>query len=166
LKKTLANTPPVCLGRAALRRGFTLTELLITIAIILTVAALAVPAVVQSLYSAKVSRATGDIPIVLYHHERYDGSGYPKGLAGEEIPLNARIFAVADVYDALISDRPYRAGLSKEQVLLYLREKAGTQFDPSVVQAMIEVLSEEERRLEAERKPAHLATPETSPFSQ
>jgi putative nucleotidyltransferase with HDIG domain len=92
------------------------------------------------------------IPIVLYHHERYDGSGYPKGLVGNEIPLNARIFAVADVYDALISDRPYRAGLSKEQVLLYLREKAGTQFDPSVVQAMIEVLSEEERRLEAERE--------------
>ena len=72
-----------------------------------------------------------DIPYC--HHEKWDGSGYPRGLEGEEIPLAARIFAVADVYDALRSDRPYRAAWSEERTLEYIRSQAGTHFDPTVV---------------------------------
>ncbi|MDR7414843.1 MAG: HD domain-containing phosphohydrolase [Armatimonadota bacterium] len=76
------------------------------------------------------------------HHERWDGSGYPRGLRGEEIPLAARIFAVVDVYDALTSDRPYRRAWSHEQAVAYLREQAGRQFDPRVVEAFLQVLEE------------------------
>ena len=76
------------------------------------------------------------------HHERWDGSGYPRGLRGEEIPLGARIFAVVDVYDALTSDRPYRRAWSHEQAVAYLREQAGKQFDPKVVEAFLQVLEE------------------------
>ena len=71
------------------------------------------------------------------HHERWDGRGYPRGLKGEEIPLVARIFAVVDVWDALRSDRPYRAGWPEAEVLEYLRQGAGTQFDPQVVEAFL-----------------------------
>lgn len=78
-----------------------------------------------------------DIP--LCHHERWDGSGYPRGLKGEEIPLAARIFAVADVWDALTNDRPYRPAWSKEEARAYLREQAGRQFDPKVVEALFEL---------------------------
>lgn len=74
-----------------------------------------------------------DIPS--YHHERWDGQGYPNGLAGEEIPLGARIFAVIDVWDALTSDRPYRKAWSVEAALQYIRKNAGKHFDPQVVQA-------------------------------
>ncbi|MCL4506671.1 MAG: PAS domain S-box protein [Chloroflexi bacterium] len=73
-----------------------------------------------------------DIPY--YHHEKWDGSGYPLGLRGENIPLAARIFAVVDVWDALSSDRPYRPAWSPEQVQQYLREQAGRHFDPAVVE--------------------------------
>jgi putative nucleotidyltransferase with HDIG domain len=83
------------------------------------------------------------IPVVAQHHEWWDGSGYPSGLAGEEIDLLARIYAVADVYDALTSDRPYRSGLSREQVMDFIREKAGTQFAPPVVDAFVKVMKEE-----------------------
>ena len=75
------------------------------------------------------------IPIVVQHHERFDGKGYPNGLAGESISRQARILAVADVVDALISDRPYRPGWSREKVLAYTLENSGSQFDPSVVEA-------------------------------
>ena len=75
------------------------------------------------------------IPIVFQHHERFDGKGYPNGLSGEYISLHARILALADVVDALISDRPYRPGWSREKVLAYARENSGLQFDPSVVEA-------------------------------
>ena len=67
------------------------------------------------------------------HHEKWDGSGYPRGLKGEEIPLEARIFAIVDVYDALTSDRPYRKAWSKEEALAYIRENAGKHFDPKLV---------------------------------
>ena len=80
------------------------------------------------------------IPIVIQHHERFDGSGYPYGLAGEAISLHARIFAVADVYDALISNRPYRPGWPKEKVIAYIVQKAGTHFDPRVVEAFVRVM--------------------------
>jgi HD-GYP domain-containing protein (c-di-GMP phosphodiesterase class II) len=73
--------------------------------------------------------------IVLAHQERFDGTGYPRGLKGEEIPLGARIFAVADTLDAMTSDRPYRAALSLEQAKAEIRRCNGTQFDPKVVEA-------------------------------
>ncbi len=71
------------------------------------------------------------------HHERWDGAGYPRGLRGEEIPLAARIFAVADVWDALCSDRPYRLAWPEEQVLTYLQTEAGAQLDPQIVAAFV-----------------------------
>ncbi len=73
--------------------------------------------------------------IVRAHHERWDGSGYPEGLAEEEIPLGARIFAVADGFDAMTSDRPYRRGRPLEEALAEVERCAGTQFDPAVVRA-------------------------------
>jgi putative nucleotidyltransferase with HDIG domain len=79
------------------------------------------------------------IPIVAQHHERFDGKGYPKGLSGESISLHARILSVADVVDALLSDRPYRPGWSREKVLMYAQENAGQQFDPSVVEAYLRI---------------------------
>jgi putative nucleotidyltransferase with HDIG domain len=75
------------------------------------------------------------LPIVLQHHEWYDGSGYPEGLAGEEIHLNARIFALADCYDALTSERPYRPGLSHAEVMELIYKETGSHFDPRVVSA-------------------------------
>jgi PAS domain S-box-containing protein len=77
-----------------------------------------------------------DIP--LCHHEKWDGTGYPRGLKGEQIPLSARMFAVVDVWDALTSDRPYRSAWSKEKALEYIQSQAGTQFDPQVVQVFLE----------------------------
>jgi HD-GYP domain-containing protein (c-di-GMP phosphodiesterase class II) len=75
---------------------------------------------------------------VRYHHEHYDGSGYPAGLKGENIPLDARIIAVADAYDAMTSLRPYRHGrATREQALEELQRYAGRQFDPIVVKAFI-----------------------------
>lgn len=80
------------------------------------------------------------IPGVKYHHERYDGSGYPDGLKGKEIPLIAAIIAVADTYDAMTTDRPYRKALSREAACAELLRCSGTQFAPEVVQAAVEVL--------------------------
>jgi len=77
------------------------------------------------------------LPGVLYHHERWDGAGYPTGLAGTAIPLPVRILAVADVFDALTSDRPYREGLSFEAATAAIRIEAGLQFDPDVVTAFL-----------------------------
>jgi len=87
----------------------------------------------------------GIIPVVLHHHEYYDGSGYPDNLSGEDIDLGARIFTVADHYDALISDRPYREGLPRETVIGFIKEDSGTKFDPKVVEAFLEVMAQEER---------------------
>lgn len=79
-----------------------------------------------------------DIPYC--HHERWDGSGYPRGLKGEEIPLFARIFAIVDVWDALTTDRPYRAAFSEEQTRQYIQENAGSHFDPWLVDLFWDVL--------------------------
>jgi HD-GYP domain-containing protein (c-di-GMP phosphodiesterase class II) len=81
-----------------------------------------------------------DIP--LYHHEHWDGSGYPYGLTGEAIPLAARIFAVVDVYDALTSDRPYRTAWSKEQTLEYMKSQSGQYFDPLILQTFLSLAPE------------------------
>lgn len=80
------------------------------------------------------------------HHERWDGSGYPRGLKEDEIPLSARIFAVVDVYDALTSDRPYRPAWDRERALGYLKENAGVLFDPRVVQEYVCMLGDEGAR--------------------
>lgn len=80
------------------------------------------------------------IPIVEAHHERWDGTGYPLGLRGEEIPLGARILAIADSFDAMTSDRPYRKALSRQMAIKELRENAGTQFDPKLVEVFIKEL--------------------------
>jgi putative nucleotidyltransferase with HDIG domain len=79
-----------------------------------------------------------DIPYC--HHEKWDGSGYPRGLKGHEIPLTARIFAVVDVWDALTSDRPYRLAWSREKTLAYIREGAGSHFDPYVVEVFMDLI--------------------------
>jgi HD-GYP domain-containing protein (c-di-GMP phosphodiesterase class II) len=78
------------------------------------------------------------LPGVLYHHERWDGAGYPTGRSGEEIPLEARILAVADCFDAMTSDRPYRAALPAEQALEEVDQCAGSQFDPDVALVFLE----------------------------
>jgi PAS domain S-box-containing protein len=83
-----------------------------------------------------------DIPY--YHHECWDGGGYPEGLAGEKIPLAARIFSIVDVWDGLRSNRPYRDGLPRDEVMQYIQEKSGIQFDPAIVEEFCKLIKEEE----------------------
>ncbi len=82
------------------------------------------------------------IPYALYHHERYDGTGYPAGLKGEEIPLEGRVLAVADTFDAMTSNRPYRKGLDPEIALAELEKGKGTQFDPDCVDVLVKCYRE------------------------
>ncbi|MDD5492941.1 MAG: HD domain-containing protein [bacterium] len=84
------------------------------------------------------------LPIIRYHHERYDGAGYPEGLAREDIPLGARILSVADSYDAMTSDRPYHERFPVDQAVAEIKNNSGTQFDPAVVKALLAVLQNEE----------------------
>lgn len=93
-------------------------------------------------------RAALDIPFC--HHEKWDGTGYPRGLKGEEIPLAARIFTVIDVWDALRSDRPYRKAWSEAETLAYLQQEAGKSLDPNVVQHFVELFPS----IRTERQPA------------
>jgi PAS domain S-box-containing protein/putative nucleotidyltransferase with HDIG domain len=92
------------------------------------------------LYPIEYLRPALDIPYC--HHEKWDGSGYPRGLRGEEIPLAARLFAVVDVWDALCSDRPYRSGWPEAEVLEYLRVNAGKHFDPHVVEIFLAMIND------------------------
>jgi PAS domain S-box-containing protein/putative nucleotidyltransferase with HDIG domain len=94
----------------------------------------------QMLLGIPFLRPATDIPYA--HHERWDGSGYPRGLTGEDIPLAARIFAVIDVWDALLSNRPYRPAWPHAEVVQYLKEKAGQQFDPRIVEVFLEMMGE------------------------
>jgi len=80
------------------------------------------------------------VSTILYHHERWDGGGYPDGLKGEEIPIEARILAIADSFEAMTSPRPYRPALSIEEVIKELRQGAGFQFDPSLVEVFIGII--------------------------
>lgn len=82
------------------------------------------------------------LPIPYSHHEKWDGTGYPRELKGEQIPLEARIFAVVDAYDAMVSDRPYRAALSKEKTLEHIRANSGSHFDPAVVEAFMTLIGD------------------------
>ncbi len=79
------------------------------------------------------------LPSILHHHENYDGSGYPRGIAGETIPLHARIIAVADTYDAILSSRPYRAAAGHDRAISELLANAGRQFDPRIVNAFVQM---------------------------
>lgn len=84
---------------------------------------------------------------VLYHHERWDGSGYPQGLAGRDIPIEGRILAISDVYDALSTTRPYHPALPQYKVMEYLNTHAGVQFDPDLVPIFIEAIDKRTRKL-------------------
>jgi HD-GYP domain-containing protein (c-di-GMP phosphodiesterase class II) len=79
-----------------------------------------------------------DIPYC--HHERWNGNGYPRGLKGEEIPISARIFALIDVWDALLSDRPYRSAWARDKVIEYIKEQSGIQFDPRLTEIFMELV--------------------------
>ena len=90
------------------------------------------------------------LPIVLEHHEWFNGKGYPAGLAGEQISLGGRIFGVADVFDAVTSARPYRSGMPPQKAIDLITNDSGRQFDPKVVQAFLKVMSQEEGRSQAD----------------
>jgi len=96
------------------------------------------------------------MPIVTDHHERWDGKGYPSGLAGEEIHINARILSVADTYDAMTSDRPYRKGRDPEIAIAEICKQAGTQFDPKVVEAFLVVMGRDPEREVVQPDPEYL----------
>lgn len=81
------------------------------------------------------------VAVVLQHHERFDGTGYPNGLAGEDISVAARVLTVADWFDALISDRPYRPGFDRESTIGLIKQRAGSDFDPKVVKALVGLLA-------------------------
>ncbi len=91
--------------------------------------------------------------IVRYHQEAYDGSGYPEGLKGEQVPIGARIATVVDAFDAMITDRPYRKGMPVERAIEELKRNRGVQFDPQVVDALVSLYEE------GNLKPAHLPEP-------
>ena len=97
------------------------------------------PAMAKSMLEA-IPYLRGALAIPYGHHERWDGSGYPQGLRGEDIPLAARIFAVVDVWDALTNDRPYRKAWSPEQTRAYIIEQSGKQFDPAVVEKFLRLV--------------------------
>ncbi|MBF0529266.1 MAG: HD-GYP domain-containing protein, partial [Deltaproteobacteria bacterium] len=89
-----------------------------------------------------ISTLSTIIPGILHHHERLDGRGYPAGLKGDDIPVISQILAVADTYDALTTDRPYRRGMNPEKAITIMNEVSGTQLSPQYVQLFIEWLSE------------------------
>jgi putative nucleotidyltransferase with HDIG domain len=84
------------------------------------------------------------LPYVLYHHERWDGTGYPSGRAGEAIPLEARVLAIADAFDAMTSDRPYRRALTHREAVAEVKRCAGTQFDPEIARVFLELFARTE----------------------
>lgn len=98
------------------------------------------PALGEKIVS-QIPELADTIPGIRGHHERYDGQGYPDGLAGEEIPLTARILAVADTYDAMTSDRPYRKGLDRAIAFDAILQGSGSQFDPELAVQFVDMMS-------------------------
>lgn len=94
---------------------------------------------------SQVPELSAAVPIVRHHHERFDGRGYPDGVHGADIPLAARIVFVADAYDSMVRDRPYRSGLSHERALEEIENNAGTQFDPGIARTFVKVMREADR---------------------
>ncbi|MBU0467655.1 MAG: HD domain-containing protein [Candidatus Omnitrophica bacterium] len=86
------------------------------------------------------------LPIILYHHEKYDGSGYPSGLKGNRIPLGARVMAVVEAFEAMTVERPYKTGLSVDDAIAEIRHNSGTQFDPKVVDVFVELSNQKKFR--------------------
>lgn len=113
--------------------------------------------VVQSINIIKhVPNLVDTIPIIISHHERYDGNGYPRGIAGENIPVLGRVICIADAFDAMTTDRPYRKGLSVDQALYELKKHAGTQFDPVLVDKFIAIINRGDlKRLKLENRPSY-----------
>jgi HD-GYP domain-containing protein (c-di-GMP phosphodiesterase class II) len=111
-------------------------------------------------------RLLGDaVDVVRFHHERYDGTGYPNGLKGHEIPISARIFSIADAFDAMTSDRPYRAARTSDHAVEEIKRCSGTQFDPEIVEAFV-LLSEANETLllpETHEQDDHEHTPVPAP---
>ncbi|MEN8242002.1 MAG: HD domain-containing phosphohydrolase [Chloroflexota bacterium] len=91
---------------------------------------------------SRIKFLSGALEIPMFHHERWDGDGYPHRLKGEEIPLSARIFAVIDVWDAITSERPYRKALPEKKAIAHIQDGAGNHFDPKVVTAFLEMIQE------------------------
>lgn len=96
---------------------------------------------------APVEFLTNVAPLVLYHHEHYNGEGYMEGLKGEEIPVGARVLNVADSYEAMIAERPYSKSMTQKDAIQELRNNAGTQFDPKIVEAFLRVLEKKKLRV-------------------
>jgi HD-GYP domain-containing protein (c-di-GMP phosphodiesterase class II) len=111
----------------------------------------------------RIAFLAGSAELVLTHHERYDGTGYPQGLRGDEIPLSARIFAVADTLDAMTSDRPYRRALPYSVAREEIIRESGRQFDPEVVKQFLTIPQEvlETIRLKAANYHPHVLLPES-----
>jgi len=101
--------------------------------------------------------------LVLSHHERYDGTGYPRGLQGEQIPLSARIFAVADAFDAMTSPRPHHATRLVSQAIEEIALKTGRQFDPQVVQTFLGIPTEVVKEIHREQKEGTYGRPAARP---
>jgi HD-GYP domain-containing protein (c-di-GMP phosphodiesterase class II) len=96
-------------------------------------------------FLSPISYLKSALEIPCHHHEKWDGSGYPNGLMGHEIPLSARIFAVVDVWDALLSDRSYRKAWTENEAADYIKAQAGSHFDPEVVSNFFEVVNESQK---------------------
>ncbi len=94
---------------------------------------------------AGITHLVPAIPYVLYHHERWDGRGYPFGLAGEHVPIEGRVLALVDAYDAMTSDRPYHAGFSHDEAIEEIMKHRGTQFDPTLTDKFLQVIADNNR---------------------
>ena len=112
--------------------------------------------VVQSINIIKhIPNLIDTVPVVISHHERYDGKGYPRGIKGESIPILGRVICIADSFDAMTTDRPYRKGLSLEQAVYELKKNSGTQFDPSLVEVFISMVTNGDiLKLQLENRPS------------